>query len=286
MLGTGSTARAQSGCAEIHVVTEKAPEVQGGLEAFRANVRYPEAARAAGVEGRVFVQFIVDTRGRVVNPAVTRGIRADLDAEAVRVIRAARFTPGRQRGRAVCVQMSLPITFRADMDAPAASSAPSAVTNATATVEKSVSSVTTQVDETTASVNSAASSVAQGVEDTKASVSSTTEEVSETASSLKETLGGLFGKKRRAEEAPADAATHDAPAHPAAAAAAFAAGDIVRAKIDNLALLAQPANEAATVTKVLMSDQLIYMGREKGDFIFVQTSKGQGWINKLLVVKQ
>jgi len=284
-IGVGPAARAQSAaCTEIHTVVEKAPEVQGGLRALQASARYPESARAAGVAGRVIVQFVVDARGRISSPVVTRGIRADLDAEAMRVIRTARFTPGQQRGRAVCVRMSLPITFRPGMESTSStSSAPGVVSDATATVENTVSSVTRQVDETTNTVNNAAASVTQGVEDTKASISSTTQEVGAAASSLKETFGGLFGKKRDTDpsakvEAPGATSNQ-------AAASVFVAGDVVQAKIDNLELLSRPVNDAEAVTKVLTADQLIYMGRASGDFILVQTSKGQGWINKLLVIK-
>jgi TonB family protein len=288
MHGTGSTARAQSECAEIHLVTEKAPEVQGGLEALQASARYPENARTAGVEGRVFVQFIVNTRGHATSPVVTRSVRADLDAEAVRVIRTARFTPGQQGGRAVCVQMSLPITFRPGMEsASPVSSAPGVVTDATASVENTVSSVTNQVDETTDSVNSAASSVTQGVEDTNASISSTTREVSDAAASLKKTVGGLFGKKREADAtSESGGLSTQSGSSSGSEMVGLADGDIVHAKVDNLELLTRPLGDAPTVTQVLTSDQLVYMGKEVNDFIFVQTSKGQGWINKLLVTKQ
>jgi len=76
-------------CDQLLVVVEEQPQLIGGMEALRAQVRYPDGARTAGVEGRVFVQFIVDTRGQVLSPVVTRGVRADLDAEAVRVVKAA-----------------------------------------------------------------------------------------------------------------------------------------------------------------------------------------------------
>lgn len=261
------------------------PRIQGGLPGLNANVRYTESARTAGVEGRVIVQFIVDTHGRVMNADVVRGIHADLDAEAMRVVRAAQFTPGRQRDRPVCVQMSLPITFQVGMDASAAPSAPSPVTAATESVENAVSSVSNQVEGTTASVSNAASSVTQGVESTKASVSSTTEEVSEAAGSLKETLGGLFGGKRTAETPEVADASGASDGQSEVAMLTFAAGEMVRAKIDLVPLLTRPANDAQVVTEVLASDRLVYMGEETGSFILVQTSKGQGWINKLLVVK-
>jgi protein TonB len=82
------------------------------LEALTANIRYPDVARLAGLEGRVIVQFIIDEKGRVSNPMVIRGQGGGLDEEALRVVREARFKPGKQRGKPVKVRMSIPINFR------------------------------------------------------------------------------------------------------------------------------------------------------------------------------
>jgi protein TonB len=98
--------------AEIFVAVEEMPELIGGLEALTANIRYPDVARLAGLEGRVIVQFIIDEKGRVSNPMVIRGQGGGLDEEALRVVREARFKPGKQRGKPVKVRMSIPINFR------------------------------------------------------------------------------------------------------------------------------------------------------------------------------
>jgi len=97
---------------EIFVFVEQSPELIGGLEGLQKNIRYPEIAKKAGVEGRVFLQFVVDEQGNVLDPVVTRGIGAGCDEEAIRAILDAKFSPGRQRGEAVSVKMSLPITFK------------------------------------------------------------------------------------------------------------------------------------------------------------------------------
>ena len=97
---------------EIFVIVEQMPELIGGLGELQSKIKYPEIAKKAGVEGRVFVQFIVDEQGNVVNPEVARGIGAGCDEEALRAIRTAKFKPGKQRGQAVRVKMSLPITFK------------------------------------------------------------------------------------------------------------------------------------------------------------------------------
>lgn len=97
---------------EVFVVVENMPELVGGLAELQRNIRYPEMAKKAGVEGRVIVQFIVDEQGNVLDPQVVRGLGAGLDEEAVRAVQQAQFTPGKQRGQPVRVKMSLPITFR------------------------------------------------------------------------------------------------------------------------------------------------------------------------------
>lgn len=94
------------------VVVEQMPELIGGMESLQAQIRYPELARYAGIQGRVIVQFIVNEKGQVENPEVIRGIGGGCDEEALRVIKMAEFTPGLQRGRPVRVQYSMPITFR------------------------------------------------------------------------------------------------------------------------------------------------------------------------------
>jgi periplasmic protein TonB len=97
---------------EIFEIVEEEPMLIGGLASLQHLIRYPEVARRAGLEGRVFVQFIVDDQGNVVDPVVVRGLGGGLDEEALRAVSQAKFTPGKQRGQAVHVRMSIPITFR------------------------------------------------------------------------------------------------------------------------------------------------------------------------------
>ncbi len=98
--------------AEIFMIVEEMPELIGGLAGIEASLKYPTIAKNAGIKGRVFVQFVVDTNGRVTDPVVVRGIGGGCDEEAIRAVQEARFVPGRQRGQAVKVKMSLPVTFR------------------------------------------------------------------------------------------------------------------------------------------------------------------------------
>jgi protein TonB len=97
---------------EVFVVVEDQPQLQGGMAALQKEVNYPEFAKKAGIEGRVFVQFVVDENGNVQDPKVTRGVHKLLNEEAVRAVKQMKFKPGKQRGKAVKVQMSLPVTFR------------------------------------------------------------------------------------------------------------------------------------------------------------------------------
>lgn len=97
---------------EIFVIVEDMPELIGGLEGLQKKITYPPFAKKAGVEGRVFVQFVVDESGNVRDAVVLRGIGAGCDEEALKAVNAAKFKPGMQRGVPVKVKMSLPITFK------------------------------------------------------------------------------------------------------------------------------------------------------------------------------
>ncbi len=101
----------------IFQIVEDQPEFPGGEEALRRylrdNIRYPVVAREAGIQGTVFVTFVVEIDGSVSNVEVLRGIGGGCDEEAVRVVRAMpAWQPGRQRDRPVRVQYRMPITFR------------------------------------------------------------------------------------------------------------------------------------------------------------------------------
>ena len=97
---------------EIFMVVENQPELKGGMKALQESVEYPEFAKKAGIEGRVIVQFVVNEQGNVQNPKVTRGVHKLLNEEAIKAVKEQSFKPGKQRGEAVKVQMSLPVTFR------------------------------------------------------------------------------------------------------------------------------------------------------------------------------
>jgi len=102
---------------EIFTIVEDQPAPKGGMAAFYEYVgkqlKYPAQARRMGIEGRVFVEFVVDKDGSITDVKAIKGIGAGCDEEAIRVIQAApKWNPGKQRGRPVKVRMILPITFK------------------------------------------------------------------------------------------------------------------------------------------------------------------------------
>lgn len=101
---------------EIFIVVEDMPTFPGGDEAriryLAENIRYPQMARESGIQGTVFVTFIVERDGTVTDVRVLRGIGGGCDEEAVRVIKSMpKWNPGKQRGRPVRVQFNMPIRF-------------------------------------------------------------------------------------------------------------------------------------------------------------------------------
>lgn len=101
---------------EFYVAVEEMPKLVGGLASLQKKMTYPEEARRAGLEGRVIVQFIVDEKGNVINPSVIKGDYESLNEEALRVVKQATFEPGKQNGKPVRVQYSLPITYKLPSD--------------------------------------------------------------------------------------------------------------------------------------------------------------------------
>lgn len=98
-------------------VVEQMPEYPGGMPAMMEfiskNIKYPAAAQQAKIQGRVTIQFIVNTEGNIINPRVLRSADPLLDAEAIRLTTIMpKWKPGMQRGQAVNVKYTVPIMFR------------------------------------------------------------------------------------------------------------------------------------------------------------------------------
>lgn len=103
---------------EVFTVVEKQPEFIGGQKAMTdfllKNINYPEDDQKNGIEGTVYVSFIVEKDGTVSGVKVIRGINVSLNSEAIRVVKlmSKKWTSGTQKGKAVKVQFNLPIKFK------------------------------------------------------------------------------------------------------------------------------------------------------------------------------
>ena len=113
------TGKATLGGTEVYTVVEQDPEFDGGMDALApwlgSHVNYPDEARQKQLEGTVFVTFVVETDGSISNVRVMnhRDEMVSLEEEAVRVVRAMpKWKPGKQRGKKVRVQFTLPIQFQ------------------------------------------------------------------------------------------------------------------------------------------------------------------------------
>jgi TonB family protein len=100
----------------VFTLVEQHPEFPGGLPALReflsTNIRYPEVARNAGVQGTTFVQFIVSEDGSISDVSIIKGVSPECDAEAMRVVGLSpKWIPGKQSGQNVKVRFVLPIKF-------------------------------------------------------------------------------------------------------------------------------------------------------------------------------
>jgi TonB family protein len=101
----------------IYDMPEIMPEFIGGADALdefiKKNIKYPAEAKEKGIQGKVYIQFVVEKDGSVTNVIVRRGANnALLDAEAMRVVKLMpAWKPGTMRGKKVRVRYTLPITF-------------------------------------------------------------------------------------------------------------------------------------------------------------------------------
>ena len=105
----------------FYSVEQQQPEFPGGMaelmKYLQKNLRYPQICKEQGVQGRVFVQFVVNTDSTITDVNVIKSVNPHLDEEAVRVVKAMpKWNPGKQRGELVCVRFTLPVTFRLPKD--------------------------------------------------------------------------------------------------------------------------------------------------------------------------
>ena len=93
------------------VAVEEQPSPLGGLEAIQKKITYPDNAKQAGIEGRVFVKAYINEKGTVDRVELLKGIDNECDSVAMAAVKSTKFTPAKQRGKPVKVQVSVPIVF-------------------------------------------------------------------------------------------------------------------------------------------------------------------------------
>jgi periplasmic protein TonB len=103
----------------VFTIVEQMPQYAAGEKAMfkylSENIKYPAVARENGIEGTVYLGFIVDPEGNITNVTIKRGVSGGCSEEAVRVVSGMpKWTPGKQQGRAVKVNFTLPVKFKLD----------------------------------------------------------------------------------------------------------------------------------------------------------------------------
>lgn len=91
---------------------DKYPEPIGGIEAIAKHVKYPEEAKKANIEGRVFVEAVISIEGKVVSTKVVKSLSKECDAAAEKAIKAVKFTPGEKDGKKVKATVTIPVMFK------------------------------------------------------------------------------------------------------------------------------------------------------------------------------
>lgn len=96
----------------IFVVVEQMPAPIGGIGAIQKQIAYPDFAKRAGIQGRVYVKAFVNEKGNVFKVELLKGIGGGCDEEALKAVQNTLFTPGKQRGKPVKVQVTIPVLFK------------------------------------------------------------------------------------------------------------------------------------------------------------------------------
>jgi len=94
------------------VAVEEMPEPLGGISEIQKKIVYPELARKAGIEGKVYILAFIDETGKVTDAKIIKGIGLGCDEAALNAVLDTKFKPGKQRGKPIKVQITIPITFK------------------------------------------------------------------------------------------------------------------------------------------------------------------------------
>ncbi|MBI5726731.1 MAG: energy transducer TonB [Ignavibacteriales bacterium] len=101
----------------VYVNADVMPEPVGGMESVAAKIVYPELAKRAGIEGKVFVSFVVNEKGKVESPSILKSDNDIFNATALETVTSIAFKPGKVKGKPVKVKVVFPIAYKlADKD--------------------------------------------------------------------------------------------------------------------------------------------------------------------------
>ena len=100
----------------VYQQVEVMPEYPGGEQALMndliGSIKYPDEAKKNGIQGKVFVSFVVDEQGKVTNAKIERGVEPSLDKESLRVVNELKtWIPGKEKGKVVKVAYTIPINY-------------------------------------------------------------------------------------------------------------------------------------------------------------------------------
>jgi TonB family protein len=94
------------------VLVDKMPELIGGIKGLQEKIHYPEIARRAGIEGKVYILTYIDENGNITKALVIKGIGGGCDEAALNAVKESKFIPGEQKGKRVKVQVTVPVLFK------------------------------------------------------------------------------------------------------------------------------------------------------------------------------
>jgi len=117
MEGSAKRVKSEKIHGKVYDKVEQMPEFPGGqaelINFLMKSVKYPEESVMKKIQGKVFVSFVISKKGSVLNTKIERGVDPLLDAEALRVVNSMpQWTPGKEKGKDVAVQFTLPISFK------------------------------------------------------------------------------------------------------------------------------------------------------------------------------
>ncbi len=106
--GNNPADKSESG---INTKAEVMPEIEGGMAALAKNIVYPNEAKENNIQGKVFVSAVIDENGNVISAKVIKGIGYGCDESAVEAVKKTKFTPAKDKGKNVKVQITIPIMY-------------------------------------------------------------------------------------------------------------------------------------------------------------------------------